>query len=247
MTRGLKVGIELIVLLLTIPLVVQFWPTPDHSTAHVPSRHSKSLRTTSLRVADQATPWTRNWLQHAIPPLLHRAGGVPWIVSDPQHPTRTWWFWPKVVQGALWMGMSEQKGITWHPLGMGQTVGTSWPTPMRQTLQWVKSLDAGRGAIPPMRIEPTGAFRADMGTVTGMTGWEASMEPMPSTIVITWGLQQRQAKGLRFVTLWHWTSTTGWQCTEAILQPEPTAQLPARSQTASIPHPLPGWVDSTPP
>lgn len=244
MTRGIKVVGGLIVLLLAIPLAVRFGPAHSQRIVRVNPRPSISSVAGSLTVVDRGKPWTPRWMEHGIPPTLHHTGRLPWIVADPQNPTRTWWFWPRVVQGALWMGTSDQQTVTWHPLLSGHSPGASWPTPVRQTIQWVHSLESGRGAIPASRIEPAGAFGADMSTVTGVTGWEASMEPTPRTIVMTWGLQQRKAQGLRFITMWHW-QPTGWQCTMGILQHEPTVQLATRSETAAIPHPLPGWAVAT--
>lgn len=243
-TRGIKVVLGLAVLVLLVPLVGHFWPMRSQPIAGVGGRQPISVASRTLTVNDGKRPWTTAWMQQGIPAPLIAPGEVPWIVADPQHPTRTWWFWPRWIHGALWMGTLQHQVIQWQPVQIGQSPLSSWPSPVRHMVEWAHSLETGQGSIPTNRVEPPGAFVADMGTVTAVTGWEASMEPTPRTMVLTGGLVQNHRHGLRLITLWHWSHADGWICTLIVLTPEPMSSLPQPTWAMQKTR-LPGWVSVT--
>ena len=193
--------------------------------------------------ADAAPMWSPQWVDNGIPIRFRQSGRVPSVVADPANPRLTWWFWPQVQDGQVWFGLAQDRGVAWHGVpvrDMGQV--SSLPVPVRATAKWVTALKSGRGPMPGMRTEPAGAFLDDMGSVTGVTGWEASMESEPRTIIVTWGLTRQHGTGLRLITLWHWQPRLGWQCTLGVLENEPTVPLADGSLTHEMPIPLPGWA-----
>ena len=187
--------------------------------------------------------WSSQWVADGIPIRLRPSDRVPSIVADPANPRLTWWFWPQVQDGQVWFGVGRGRGVAWHGVSVRDVAQlSSLPVPVRATAQWVTALESGRGPMPGMRTEPAGVFVADMGSVTGVTGWEAAMESQPRTIVMTWGLTRQHGSGLRLITLWHWQPRLGWQCALVILQDEPTVQLADGHPMHEIPGSLPGWA-----
>lgn len=193
--------------------------------------------------ADAAVMWSPKWVADGIPTRLGQPNLVPSIVANPANPRLTWWFWPQVQDGQVWFGVAHGRGVAWRGVSVRDMAPlSSLPVPVRATAQWVTTLKSGRGSIPGMRTEPAGAFLADMGSVTGVTGWDAAMEPEPRTIVVTWGLTRQHGTGLRLITLWHWQPGLGWQCILAVLQNEPTVQLADTGMLHGMPSRLPGWA-----
>ena len=198
-----------------------------HATGHrIPLKPRAATAEVMRHINDPATPWSSSWVVDGIPKRWRSSHDVPSMVVDPADLHRIWWFWPPVQNGRVWFATSQGSLVTWHPLSLRDMAHAAiLPMPLQVTAQWVMTLETGQGAIPTMQMEPAGAFLADMGSVTGVTGWEARMEPTPGTIVVTWGLRQRVSTGLRFVTLWHWQASHGWQCVLGILQKEPQPSL----------------------
>ena len=193
--------------------------------------------------ADAAAMWSPQWVDDGIPIRFRQSGRVPSIVADPADPRLTWWFWPQVQDGQVWFGVVQGRGVAWHGVSVRDTAQmSSLPVPIRDTAQWVTTLESDRGPMPRMRTEPPGAFMADMGSVTGVTGWVAGMESESRTIVVTWGLMQQHGTGLRLITLWRWQPRVGWQCTLVVLQNEPTVQLANEGMPHGMPGRVSGWA-----
>ncbi len=196
-----------------------------------------------LHVHDTATPWSSPWVTDGIPKHWRSAHEVPSIVVDPVHLSETWWFGPQVPNGRVWFATSQGSQVTWKRLSFQDMAhAATLPLPVRLTAGWVRTLETGEGVIPTLRMEPAGAFLADMGTVTGMIGWAASMEPTPGTIVVTWELRQRGGRALRLVTLWQWQLSQGWQCQLVVLQPEPERSRIMTPMGRDTVLSLPGWA-----
>ncbi|NMP23480.1 hypothetical protein [Sulfobacillus harzensis] len=208
-------------------------------------RHGAATQVMKAYQADAAAMWSPQWVADGVPVRLRQQRLAPSIVADPANPRLTWWFWPQVQDGQVWFGVGRGRGVAWHGVSVRDMAQMSTlPQPVRATAQWVTTLESGRGPMPGMRTEPAGAFMADMGSVTGVTGWEAAMESQPRTIVVTWGLTRPHGTGLRFITLWHWLPRLGWQCTLGVLQNEPTVQLANGGMPHGVPSRLPGWAIS---
>lgn len=218
------------------------------STVHRISLKPRAATAEVMRhINDPATPWSSSWVMDGIPKPWRSSHDVPSMVVDPAHLHRIWWFWPPVQNGRVWFATSQGSLVTWHSLSLRNMAhATILPIPLQVTAQWVMTLETGQGAIPTMQMEPAGAFLADMGSVTGVTGWEARMEPTPGTIVVTWGLRQRAGTGLRFVTLWHWQVSQGWQCVLGVLQKEPQPSLVVPPMASDGVPWLPGWASNSP-
>lgn len=235
-------GSAILGILLAGPLVVSgLRRSPTEGQAH--ERHGVATQVMTAYEADAAAMWSPQWVAGGIPVRFRQSGRVPSIVADPANPRLTWWFWPQVQDGQVWFGVAQGRGVAWHGASVRDMAQlSSLPVPVRATAQWVTTLQSGRGPMPGMRTEPAGAFLADMGCVTGVTGWEAAMESKPWTIVVTWGLTRQHGSGLRLITLWHWQPGLGWQCTLAVLQNEPTVQLANEGMLHGMPSPFPGWA-----
>jgi len=202
------------------PLVV--WAHRHMTIPRIPLTHHEAQVKVILHVHDTATPWSSSWVTDGIPKHWRFAPEVPSIVVDPVNLSETWWFGPQVPNGHVWFATSQGSQVTWKRLSFQDMAhAAALPLPVRLAAGWVRMLETGEGVIPTLRMEPAGAFLADMGTVAGVTGWAASMEPTPGTIVMTWGLRQRGGRALRLVTLWQWQLSQGWQCQLVVLQPEP--------------------------
>ena len=245
MNRWRWAGLMLVALLGVGPLFV--W-AHRHATGHrIPLKPRAATAEVMRHINDPATPWSSSWVVDGIPKRWRSSHDVPSMVVDPAHLHRIWWFWPPVQNGRVWFATSQGSLVTWQQLSLRDMAHAAiLPMPLQVTAQWVMTLETGQGAIPTMQMEPAGAFLAYMGSVTGVTGWEAGMEPTPGTIVVTWGLRQRVSTGLRFVTLWHWQFSQGWQCVLGIFQKEPQTSLvvpPMASERVPL---LPGWTSNSP-
>ena len=209
------------------------------SNLSVARRYSgDTTRPASIVLADTATPWSSSWMVDALPAGWRHTGVLSSVIANPADPRRTWWFWPRVRKDRVWFAVGQKKHVTWRvttvrALAQSSTV----PVPLRVTAQWVMTLETGRGLMPAMEMEPPGAFLADMGAMTGVAGWMASMGPAPHTMVLTWGLRGRANTEFRLVTLWRWRTRLGWHCTLGVLHPEPTTSL----AVPSIPWDLRRW------
>ena len=138
------------------------------------------------------------------------------------------------------MGISQGSEIRWYPWKMGKALPPTWPEPLRQTYAWVRTLKTGHGPMPATRVEPLGAFMEDIGTVTSIAGWAATMQPTTRTIVLTWELTERAHRALRLISEWQWRQR--WVCRLIVLEQDPTAgQLPI-PPSQGIPPWIPGWV-----
>ena len=214
-----------------------------HSETLTASQQSPPSMTHSFRattVKDTLRPWTASWVTSGLPSTLHHQGGRPWIVADPSRPSRTWWLWPTVLHGALWMGISEGSKVRWYPWKMGKALLPAWPEPLRQTYAWVRTLKTGHGSMPATRVEPLGAFMEDIGTVISISGWAATMQPTTRTIVLTWELTQAAHQRLRLISEWQWRH--GWECQLIVLEQEPKAGRLPVPPGQGIPPGLPGWA-----
>ncbi len=161
-----------------------------------------------------------------VPARWRHLGILPSVITDPADPYRTWWFWPRVRQDRVWFAVSQDQHVSWQATTVQALAQSSTASlPLRVTAQWVMTLETGRGVMPAMEMEPTGTFLADMGALTGVAGWMASMGSTPHSLVLTWGLRGRVHTGLRLVTLWRWRPQSGWHCTLGVLQSEPSTAL----------------------
>lgn len=245
MNRWRWTGWMLVAMLLAGPLLV--W-AHRHAPGHriLLQDHTATVES-MVHINDPATPWSSSWIGDARLKRWRLTPDVPSVVVDPAHLHRIWWFWPPAQHGHVWFATSQGSAVTWQRRSMREmTHAAILPMPIRVTAQWVMTLETGQGAIPTMQMEPAGAFLADMGSVTGVTGWEARMEPTPGTIVVTWGLRQRAGTGLRFVTLWHWQVSQGWQCVLGVLQKEPQPSLVVPPMASDGVPWLPGWASNSP-
>lgn len=234
-----RTAVALMALVLAGSLVLK----AGHSETLRASQQSPPSMTHSFRattVKDTLRPWTASWVTAGLPSTLHHQGGRPWIVADPSWPSRTWWLWPTVSHGALWMGISEGSKVRWYLWKMGKVLPPAWPEPLRQTYAWVRTLKTGHGSMPATRVEPLGAFMEDIGTVTSISGWAATMQPTARTIVLTWELTQTSHRGLRLISEWQWRQ--GWECQLIVLEREPKAGLLPAPPARGIPPWLPGWA-----
>ena len=204
---------------------------------------SSPAMTSALRpiaVTDRRRPWTAPWVTAGLPSTLRRQGGSPWIVADPSQPLKTCWLWPRVADGALWMGLSQGSAIRWYPWKISQDLPPAWPEPFRQSYTWVRTLETGHGSVPATRVEPLGAFLESTGAVTGISGWAETMQPTTRTIVLTWELTERAHRGLRLISEWQWQQM--WVCQLIVLEREPLAGPLPIPPPQGIPPWIPGWV-----
>ena len=235
----LRAVIALMALVLVGSLVLK----AGHPETLIGSHPSPPSRTPSVRaitVKDTLRPWTASWVTAGLPSTLQHQGGIPWVVADPSQPSRTWWLWPTVSHGALWMGTSEGSEIRWYPWKIGKAPPPAWPEPFRQSYAWVRTLETGHGSVPTTRVEPLGAFMEDIGTVTGIAGWAATMQPTARTIVLTWELTRSGHHGIRLISEWQWRK--GWECQLIVLEREPKAGQVPVPPAQGIPPWLPGWA-----
>ena len=218
MTReriSLRAAIALMAVFLVGSLVLKAGhPETLPRPRRLPPSMTRSFR--AITVKDTLRPWTASWATAGLPSMLQHQRGAPWVVADPSRPSRTWWLWPTVSHGALWMGISQGSEIRWYPWKMGKAPPPAWPEPLRQTYAWVRALKTGHGSMPVTRVEPLGAFMEDIGTVTSIAGWAATMQPTARTVVLTWELTQSGHHGLRLISEWQWRK--GWECQLIVLE-----------------------------
>ena len=207
---------------------------PDTLTGSHPSPPSMTRSFRAITVKDTLRPWTASWATAGLPSTLQQQRGAPWVVADPSRPSRTWWLWPTVSHGALWMGISQGSEIRWWPWKIGQALPPAWPEPLRQSYASVRTLETGHGSVPATRVEPLGAFMEDIGTVTSISGWAATMQPTTRTIVLTWELTQAAHQRLRLISEWQWRQ--GWACQLIVLEREPKAGRLPVPPGQGIPH-----------
>ena len=140
------------------------------------------------------------------------------------------------------MGISQGSEIHWYRWKSGKALPPASPEPFRLTYAWIRTLETGHGSVPATRVEPLGAFMEDIGTVTSISGWAATMQPTTRTIVLTWELTKAAHQRLRLISEWQWRQ--GWECQLIVLEREPQGgQLPVPLPPArGIPPWLPGWA-----
>ena len=179
-----------------------------------------------ISLVDDAALGSSAWFVDGLPARWRHWGIRPSVITDPADLHWNWWFWPRVQQSRVWFAVSQDHRVSWEASTVkALTQSSTVPVPLRVTAQWVMTLETGRGVMPTMDTEPTGAFLPEMGMATGVTGWMASVGPTPHSLVLTWGLRGPANTGLRLVTLWHWGAQSGWQCTLGVLPSEPTTAL----------------------
>ena len=138
------------------------------------------------------------------------------------------------------MAIADGSEVRWYPWKIRQALPPAWPEPFRESYAWVRTLETGHGSVPATRVEPLGAFMEDIGTVTGIAGWAATMQPTPRTIVLTWELTQAAHHDLRLISEWQWRQ--GWACQLIVLEREPKAGRLPVPPAQEIPRWLPGWA-----